>query len=59
MTNEEALKQFKDYLLFEKQYASLTVKSYLTDLEGFLSFVKNEGFADLLLEIDRERVFGH
>lgn len=59
ISNEQALKAFEDYLSIEKQYSSLTVKSYLTDVKGFLAFVQNEGFSDLLLEVTRERIFGH
>lgn len=59
MENDKALQQFKDYLENEKQYSPLTVKGYLTDVSDFLSFVKNEGFGDLLLDIKRDRIFGH
>lgn len=59
MTNESALQQFKDYIENEKQYSALTVRSYLTDITDFLSFVQNEGFGDNLLDIKRERIFGH
>lgn len=59
MTNQEALDQFKDYLENEKQYATLTVKSYVSDITDFSSFVTNEGFASHVLDITRERIFGH
>lgn len=59
MENDKALQQFKDYLENEKQYSPLTVSGYLTDVSDFLSFVKNEGFGDLLLDIKRDRIFGH
>ena len=60
MENDKALQQFKGLLRKAKNnYSPLTVSGYLTDVSDFLSFVKNEGFGDLLLDIKRDRIFGH
>lgn len=59
MDNEHAIQLFKDYLLHEKQYALPTVTAYVADITAFLEFVQTEGFADQLLDIQRERIFGH
>ena len=59
MGNELALQTFKDYLEHEKQYAETTVTAYVADITAFLEFVQKEGFGDELLEIRRERIFGH
>jgi integrase/recombinase XerC len=59
MTNEMALQTFKEYLMIEKHYAEPTIKAYLSDITAFLEFVQKEGFADELLEVKRERIFGH
>jgi len=59
MENELALQTFKDYLEHEKQYAETTVTAYVADIAAFLEFVQKEGFGDELLEIRRERIFGH
>ena len=37
-----SLKSFSDYLLLEKNYSSLTVKAYKTDIQDFSSFLKEE-----------------
>ncbi|MCU0105689.1 tyrosine-type recombinase/integrase [Acholeplasma vituli] len=59
MTNESAIQSFKEYLLHEKHYSEMTVVAYIADIVAFLEFVQKEGFADVLLEIKRERIFGH
>ncbi len=59
MTNEIALQTFKEYLLIEKHYADPTITAYLSDITAFLEFIQKEGFADELLEVKRERIFGH
>jgi integrase/recombinase XerC len=59
MTNEMAIQTFKDYLTIEKQYAEPTIIAYLSDITAFLEFIQKEGFADELLEVKRERIFGH
>ncbi len=59
MQNESAIQSFKDYLLHEKNYSEMTVVAYISDVVAFLEFVQKEGFADQLLEIERERIFGH
>ena len=35
-------KSFTDYLLYEKKYSELTIRSYNRDLENFLDFIKLE-----------------
>lgn len=59
MTNEMAIQTFKEYLLIEKHYAESTIKAYTSDITAFLEFIQKEGFADALLEVKRERIFGH
>ena len=59
MGNEIALQTFKDYLMYEKKYAEPTVTAYVADVVAFLEFIQKEGFGDELLQIRRERYFGH
>jgi integrase/recombinase XerC len=48
--------QFLNYLQFEKGYSIHTIQSYRCDIEGFLSFVKNEELASSFLEVTRVRI---
>jgi integrase/recombinase XerC len=59
MTNEMAIQTFKAYLEIEKNYAGPTITAYISDITAFLEFIQKEGFADELLEVKRERIFGH
>ncbi len=59
MTNEVAIQTFKDYLTIEKNYAQPTITAYISDIISFLEFIQKEGFADELLSVTRERIFGH
>ena len=34
--------EFRDYLLFERNYAKHTVTAYLNDLEGFSNFLNTQ-----------------
>jgi integrase/recombinase XerC len=44
---EKYLKEFLDYLTFEKNYSFNTIRSYKKDLEGFLEFLKNQNINSL------------
>jgi len=44
---EKYLKDFLDYLTFEKNYSPNTIRSYRKDLESFLEFLKNQKIASL------------
>lgn len=58
MEDKILIEKFKDYLKYQKNYADLTVKSYLSDLDHFKEFLRREQFSETLL-IERERVFGY
>lgn len=58
MDDKVIIEKFHDYLKFERNYAKETIKSYLSDILHFESFLKNENFSDTLL-IERERIFGY
>lgn len=59
MKDDVALKTYQSYLENEKNYAPLTVLNYMKDIKSFQSFVIQEGFSDSLLNVTRERIFGH
>lgn len=58
MKDDYILKQFHDYLLYERNYSENTIKSYLNDIGDFKNFLLKEQFSDTLL-IKRERLFGN
>jgi integrase/recombinase XerC len=39
---EEAIQTFIDHLKFEKRYSAHTIRSYMDDLEGFSTYIKEE-----------------
>lgn len=48
MTNVEIILMYQDYLLYQKQYSSSTIKSYTTDINNLIHFLEQEDFGDLL-----------
>ncbi len=53
--DEKIINEFKDYLLYERNYSEDTVISYLNDIAGLKDFLIHEGFSDTLL-IERENL---
>lgn len=47
---------FSEYLLHEKKYSELTVRAYLTDLEGFSVFLNDEFSAHCLQEVSYSQI---
>ena len=45
MTDNDAIKNFLNYLEIEKAYSNNTISSYEVDLNEFLSFIKTEKMA--------------
>ncbi len=58
MTDNDAIKNFLNYLEIEKAYSNNTISSYEVDLNEFLSFIKTEKMAASLLRINNKRVIG-
>lgn len=58
MDDKEILKNFIDYLKYEKHYSSNTINAYKYDIEQFRYFVISEGFGDSFI-VSRERIFGY
>ena len=56
--DERIINEFKDYLLYERNYSENTVKSYLDDIFGLKDFLIHEGFSDTLL-IERENLIDY
>lgn len=48
MTNVEIILMYQDYLLYQKQYSTSTIKSYTTDINNLIHFLEQEDFGDLL-----------
>jgi len=53
LTNVEIILMYQDYLLYQKQYSSSTIKSYTTDINNLIHFLEQEDFGDLLGVTDR------
>lgn len=49
-------KAFEDYLLLEKNYSKLTVKSYLTDLNAFYVFLQNQSQQDAVVDVNYAQI---
>ncbi|MBJ7881481.1 tyrosine-type recombinase/integrase [Gelidibacter salicanalis] len=47
---------FSEYLRHEKKYSELTVKAYLTDLEGFLKFITEEYGSENIQEVNYSQI---
>lgn len=56
MTDQEAIREFTDYLTGIKNYSLNTIEGYKTDIEEFADFLKTEKMAAGLLKIRNERV---
>ena len=56
MTDNDAIKEFLNYLEIEKAYSNNTISSYEVDLNEFLSFIKTEKMAASLLRINNKRI---
>lgn len=48
MTNIEVILMYQDYLRYQRQYSDSTIKSYTTDINNLIAFLKNEELGDLL-----------
>jgi len=48
LTNVEIILMYQDYLLYQKQYSTSTIKSYTTDINNLIHFLEQEDFGDLL-----------
>ena len=47
---------FSEYLLHEKKYSELTVRAYLTDLEGFSDYLQHEFDSNLIQEVNYSQI---
>jgi integrase/recombinase XerC len=48
ISNQEVIKRFEEYIAVEKNYSSLTVQSYVRDINDFANFLASEKFGELL-----------
>lgn len=56
--NSNLVREFMNYLLYERNYSDLTVKAYQDDIEHFLTFLEETGQKDLLMiEILDARIY--
>ncbi len=51
-----ALNEYKQYLLIEKNVSNNTLKSYMNDINQFLIYVQNNYQINLINQIDKDMI---
>ncbi|MDO5812023.1 MAG: site-specific tyrosine recombinase [Bacillota bacterium] len=56
MKNKDALLEFKQYLIVEKNASEKTVKNYIRDIHAFLNYVETNHQIDQIEDINKEHI---
>ena len=59
MTINDALREYKEYMIVEKGYAESTIKSYDTTLQAFLHYLADELHIDCIEDVHKEHIFDY